>query len=190
MVEGGEAAGKEAAKVAEGIIAKVARDALREADDVAKVAEKGAAKAAEKDAGRSATQLGDQVSRGTIDESESVFSGPERKVADRLADEGHDVKALKPSAELGVRTADALVNGIPTEFKTIETVTPNSTKIMRVLDDAARRGGQAREIVIDAVKTPLTREKALHGVERFKGLGKSSYDRITIWGDGWSVVGP
>jgi hypothetical protein len=50
LVEGGKAAGKEAAKAAEGIIAKVAKETLREADDVAKAAEKDAAKAARKNA--------------------------------------------------------------------------------------------------------------------------------------------
>jgi hypothetical protein len=57
LVEGGKAAGKEAAKAAEGIIAKVAKDTLREADDVAKAAEKDAAKAAEGGAARNLPEL-------------------------------------------------------------------------------------------------------------------------------------
>jgi hypothetical protein len=39
-----------------------------------------------------ATHLGDQVTRGTIDESESAFNSAEKKVADRLSSEGYDVK--------------------------------------------------------------------------------------------------
>jgi hypothetical protein len=139
-----------------------------------------------------ATKLGEDLGEhtGTIDESASSFSPAERKIAERLAKEGHDVTALKPSTEPGVRTPDAVVDGTPTEFKTIQAPSPTSTRIMRVLDDSARRGGQAREIVIDAEGTPLTREAALEGIKRFKGLGKDAYDKIIIWGDGWTVTGP
>ena len=48
MVEGGKAAGKEAAKAAEGIIAKVAKDTLPEAEDVAQAVKKDVAGAAKK----------------------------------------------------------------------------------------------------------------------------------------------
>ncbi|MFJ7210498.1 hypothetical protein [Amycolatopsis sp. NPDC098790] len=138
------------------------------------------------------TKLGEELGErtGAIDQSESAFNQAEQKIAERLAGEGHDVKALKPSTEPGVRTPDALVDGTPTEFKTIEATDPGSTKVMRVLDDSARKGGQAREIVVDAQGTSLTREAALEGVQRFKGLRKDAYDKITIWGDGWTVVGP
>ncbi|HKS47770.1 MAG TPA: hypothetical protein VJT49_22185 [Amycolatopsis sp.] len=140
--------------------------------------------------GIDATKISDELATGKIDESASEFDPAERTVADRLAKEGHDVTALKPSTEPRVRTPDALVDGTPTEFKTITTQTPSSTKIMRVLDESARNGGQAREIVINAENTPLTREEALQGIQRFKGLGKNAYDKIVIWGNGWTVTGP
>ncbi|VVJ24135.1 Uncharacterised protein [Amycolatopsis camponoti] len=138
------------------------------------------------------TKLGEELGErtGVIDQSESTFNQAERKIAERLAGEGHDVKALKPSTEPGVRTPDALLDGTPTEFKTIEATDPGSTKVMRVLDDSARKGGQAREIVVDAEGTSLTREAALEGVQRFKGLRKDAYDKIIIWGDGWTIVAP
>ena len=137
-------------------------------------------------------KLGDELGNraGTVDQSESTFSQDEQKIADRLATEGHDVKAVKPSNEPGVRRPDAIVDGTPTEFKTIKAPEPTSKKIMRMLDDSARRGGQAREIIIDAEGTPLTREAALEGIRRFQGLGKDAYDKIVVWGDGWSVAGP
>lgn len=128
--------------------------------------------------------------RGTIDQSESTFNQAEQKIADRLAAEGHDVKAVKPSNEPGVRRPDATVDGTPTEFKTVKAPEPTSTKILRMLDDSARRGGQAREIVIDAEGTSLTKEAALEGMRRFQGLGKDAYDKIVVWGDGWTAVGP
>ncbi|WP_192909821.1 hypothetical protein, partial [Gandjariella thermophila] len=140
--------------------------------------------------GVDATKISDDLATGTIDQSASRFDQDEQKIVERLAKDGHNVTALKPSTEPRVRTPDALVDGTPTEFKTIKTQTPSSTKIMRVLDDSARNGGQAREIILNAENTPLTREEALQGIQRFQGLGKNSYDKIVIWDDGWTVTGP
>lgn len=140
--------------------------------------------------GADATKISDELATGKIDESANTFSPAERKVAERLAAEGHDVTALKPSTEPRVRTPDALVDGTPTEFKTVNASMPDSTKIMRVLDASARNGGQARDIIIDVENSSLTPEEALRGIQRFKGLGKDAYDKITIWGNGWTVTGP
>jgi Contact-dependent growth inhibition CdiA C-terminal domain len=89
-----------------------------------------------------------------------------------------------------VRTPDALVDGEPTEFKTLETQKASNETIKRVLHDSSRRGGQAQEIIIDAEGTPLTREEALRGIRRYMGQSKGSYTKIVIWGDGWTVTGP
>jgi len=41
--------------------------------------------------------------------------------------------------------------------------------------------GRARDIIIDAEATDLSREQALAGINRFLGNKKRSYDSITIW---------
>jgi hypothetical protein len=57
---------------------------------------------------------------------------PERRIAELLVNEGKHVKAVKESGAR--RSPDALVDGKPTEFKTLE---PGATKVdnVRILGD-------------------------------------------------------
>lgn len=52
-----------------------------------------------------------------IDESQKTFSPQEKAIADLLASEGKKVKVLLETNQ--GRTADAEVDGIPTEFKSL-----------------------------------------------------------------------
>ena len=56
---------------------------------------------------------------GSIDESERAFSDKERAIADLLETEGKTVKALPETPGAG-RNPDAEVDGITTEFKSLE----------------------------------------------------------------------
>jgi Contact-dependent growth inhibition CdiA C-terminal domain len=140
---------------------------------------------------QAAEDIGDLGGKGKIDESQKKFSPEEKAIANRLADQGHDVTALKESNVPNVRTPDSVVDGVPTEFKTVQTETPSSKTVMRTLNDSARNGGQARDIIIDSTENgKLSESDALAGIRRFAGLGMDAYDHITIWGDGWTVTWP
>lgn len=127
------------------------------------------------------------TSAARIDLSASTFNPNELKVASTLADEGKHVKAVPRSTE---RTPDAEVDGVPTEFKTIESDTPSSATVRNTLNSSAKDGGQAREIIIDSRHAPLNQAEAERGISRFLGQGKDAYDKIIIWGKGWVVVWP
>lgn len=140
---------------------------------------------------QAAEDIGNLGGKGKIDQSRKRFSKDEQIIATRLADGGHNVTALKESDVPNVRTPDAEVDGVPTEFKTVQAEQPSSRTIMRMLNDSARRGGQARDIVIDSsANGGMSQSEAEAGIRRFAGLGKDAYDHITIWGDGWTVTWP
>ncbi|MFL6140434.1 MAG: hypothetical protein ACJ72N_01015 [Labedaea sp.] len=136
-----------------------------------------------------AKSLGDNADPGKVDESARRFSPPERKIADRLATDGHDVTSVP---ELGPgRNPDAMVDGRPTEFKSMQDEPADSGNVKNILDKSAKRGGQAPDILIDAEGVNLSREDALAGIQRFLGNKKGNFDSITIWlSDGTTVVWP
>lgn len=128
------------------------------------------------------------AARGTVDESVRGFSPQERKIADRLADDGHDVAAADESGP--GRHFDAFVDGRPTEFKTVDPGGTSAT-IKNELDKSAKAGGQARDVIIDAEASGMSEEEARLGIARFLGNKKNAYDSITIWlADGARVVWP
>ncbi|MBB5159519.1 CdiA C-terminal domain-containing protein [Saccharopolyspora phatthalungensis] len=138
-----------------------------------------------------ATQVSNDVGRGTIDESAGKFTPEERRLAERLAAEGKDVKKIPESTTPGLRTPDALVDGRPTEFKGFTKPDPNDLTLSRTLEGSSKKGGQAREIIIDATDKPgFTQEMATKGVERFLGKDIDGYDKIRVIGDGWNFTWP
>jgi Contact-dependent growth inhibition CdiA C-terminal domain len=140
---------------------------------------------------RAAEDIGNLGGKGEVDQSQRQFSKDEQAIATRLADDGHNVTALKESDVPNVRTPDAEVDGVPTEFKTVQAEEPSSRTIMRMLNDSARHGGQARDMVIDSsANGALSESEAAAGIRRFAGLRKDAYDHITIWGDDWTVTWP
>jgi uncharacterized protein YukE len=133
------------------------------------------------------TQMADQAGRGTIDESASRFNPDERAIADRLAADGRDVKAIPRGAG---RTPDAEVDGRPVEFKTVKTNDANAGTIKNTLDKSARRGGQSPNIIVNAEGTSLSAQQAREGIQRYLG-NKGYYESITIWlPDGTAVTWP
>ncbi|GAA2418704.1 CdiA C-terminal domain-containing protein [Mycolicibacterium llatzerense] len=124
--------------------------------------------------------------RGKIDESAKPFSPEERKVADLLADEGKEVKALKEADSPGQRTPDALVDGKPTEFKSLSEGATNTT-VKNALNSAK---GQADNAVIDGRASGISKEEAQRGLDRFLGANPDRMTNIRIVGDGWEILWP
>jgi hypothetical protein len=102
-----------------------------------------------------------------IDESERAFSPDERLLATYLAERGYNVKAL-PETGSG-RHADALVDGVSTEFKRLA-ASPTSKTILNRVQQALRGGGQAQHIVLDARGTSLSEQEVERAFRRIAGI--------------------
>ncbi|MFI6171679.1 hypothetical protein ACIBCN_33210 [Nocardia sp. NPDC051052] len=122
-------------------------------------------------------------SRGKIDEAEKAFSPEERKIADLLADEGKDVKAVKEGVD---RTPDSTVDGVPTEFKSLDVGASNAT-VKNALNSAS---GQAEYAIIDARASGISQEEAQRGLNRFLGASPDKMKGVRIVGDGWEINWP
>ncbi|MFI9406431.1 hypothetical protein [Nocardia sp. NPDC052316] len=121
--------------------------------------------------------------RGKIDETEKAFSPGERKIADLLADEGKDVKSVKEGVD---RTPDSTVDGVPTEFKSLDEGASNAT-VKNALNSAS---GQAEHAIIDARASGISQEEAQRGLNRFLGASPDKMKGIRIVGDGWQINWP
>jgi hypothetical protein len=88
---------------------------------------------------------------GVIDEQFKTFSADERRIAQLLAAEGANVTALLESTVQNVKTADAAVGRIRTEFKTLT----SPDKLRRELKDAADK---SLEAVVDVTGMRITRQ--------------------------------
>jgi 8-oxo-dGTP diphosphatase len=104
------------------------------------------------------------------------------------ADEGKNVKVLKEIENSGSRNPDVTVDGVPAEFKTPDGAGDNTIK--NLLDKSAKRGGQARDIILDARDVPLTKEAARSGIRRHLGNVENAYDHIRIVGQGFDITWP
>jgi hypothetical protein len=132
-----------------------------------------AAKAAEAAAVRKSVRV-DEVSVGRS------FNSAEQRIVDLLESEGRQVTRI---AEGTKRTPDALVDGVPTEFKSLDPGASNAT-VKAALNDAK---GQARDVVIDARGSGLTQAEAERGIRRFLGAHPKRFDHIRIVADGFEI---
>lgn len=123
---------------------------------------------------------------GSIDESAKPFGDAERRIADLLKGEGKEVKSLKEVDRAGFRTPDAEVNGVPTEFKSLDPGASSST-VRNALSSAK---GQARDAIIDGRLSGISRDEAERGLRRFLGYNQGRMDKIRIIGDGWEINWP
>ncbi|HEY7415561.1 MAG TPA: hypothetical protein VH593_10240, partial [Ktedonobacteraceae bacterium] len=98
-------------------------------------------------------QLADLQSR--INETARPFTPREKRLAYLLSREGKKVVSVADNNR--TRTGDALVNGVPTEFKSLD---PGATSdsVRNTVQRSIKRGGQARNIIIDARGSGLTEE--------------------------------
>ncbi|MGW6208163.1 CdiA C-terminal domain-containing protein [Streptomyces sp. NPDC055089] len=136
-------------------------------------------------AGRSGE--GKSSSKGSIDETEKSFDPRERRVAELLESEGKHVRAQAESTERGVRRADAFVDGIETEFKSLSPGATSST-VKNQLNSAK---GQARNAIVDARGSGLDEGAAREGVAKFlRNNPPGRMDEIRVVGDNFNVTYP
>jgi predicted nucleic acid-binding protein len=123
---------------------------------------------------------------GTIDESTRTFSPTERYIAEVLASEGKDVKALPESLMPYERSADALVAGRLTEFKALVPGAGSGT-VRNTVNQSIKGGGQAHDIIIDARSSGLTPMEAERGLRRIAGIARGRLHSVRIIGDGYNL---
>jgi hypothetical protein len=124
---------------------------------------------------------------GVIDESEAIFSDEEKEIARLLSSEGKDVKSLPRSVVRGQRTGDALVDGKRTEFKTMSQGGDDST-VKNEVSNSIKHGGQARDIVIDARSSGLSKDAAIKGLNRIHGISRGKLDSVRIIADDFDIT--
>jgi hypothetical protein len=113
------------------------------------------------------------------------FSAAEQAIADYLTVLGRKVTPNTLQGVIGAgRQGDALIDGVLHEFKTLAPGATSST-IRNVVNNSIRRGGQARNIVIDARGSGLSEADALEGATRALGISRGRIDNISIIGDGY-----
>jgi SPP1 gp7 family putative phage head morphogenesis protein len=102
--------------------------------------------------------------RGKLDESIRPLGAKERRIAEVLLNQGNDVKTLIEKNRSHDRIPDLLVNGEAwfggqVELKALTATADNALKAMRsrILKSLAR-GGQASNVIYDAIGYDLTRE--------------------------------
>jgi hypothetical protein len=111
----------------------------------------------------------------------------ELKIDDYLRQLGEEVaeNPLENQAGQG-RQGDRYINGKLTEYKTLQPGAVPKTIYNRV-DDSARKGGQAPNIIIDVRGTDLTREQVIEGLD---SVQRSPYlqtkiDNVRVIGNGF-----
>jgi hypothetical protein len=109
------------------------------------------------------------------------LSQDELKVGAELAGRGHEVIA-RPASGVG-QTADFLVDGKPTELKTISKVKSDSvgTRVTKIIEDATKQG---KNVIIDARnQRGLTESKARGAMQNaVRELSKSRINEVHLLG--------
>ncbi len=150
--------------------------------------------------------LGDQAvdanplspTRAEVDESARPFSSQELRISQLLQGEGHAVASVAESALPGHRVYDALVDGLPTEFKTLEGPRDGPASNATVLHALQRANGQFADaggdqsavVFLDGRGSGLTSQEAQRGLQRWLGTGWNRMSSVRIVGDGWQVIWP
>jgi hypothetical protein len=126
----------------------------------------------------------ERVGPGVVDERASRFQPRERKVADFLASEGRSVVAIHDGYGREGRKPDAAVDGVWTEFKSLDPGASDRT-VKAALTSAK---GQARQVAIDGRESGLGRAEADQGMRRFLGTPYGNrLDAIRIVGDDFDL---
>ena len=110
----------------------------------------------------------------------------ERPMADHLAGRGKTVERL-PASDVG-RTGDALVDGVPSEFKMLDPGATSGT-VKTQVSSSIKRGGQARDIYLDARGSGLAESEARRALARVghPDVHRGRVDNITIVGNGYEL---
>ncbi|HEY2506769.1 MAG TPA: hypothetical protein VGI58_09640 [Streptosporangiaceae bacterium] len=127
----------------------------------------------------------ERVGHGVVDERACSFQPRERRLADHLAGEGRTVVAIHDAHGRAGRRPDAAVDGVETEFKSLDAGASNRT-VKAALNSAK---GQARAAVIDGRDSGLERPDADLGIRRFLGTPyEGRLDAIRVIGDGYDLT--
>jgi len=111
------------------------------------------------------------------------FTAAEESIANYLRDLGRTVSKNPLEGMPGAgRQADAYVDGVLHEFKTLDPGAA-SGRIKNVVSESLKGGGQARNLIIDARGSGLSLPEAQRGIRRALGAAPGKLDRITIIGD-------
>jgi hypothetical protein len=113
----------------------------------------------------------------------------ERQAAldDYLRGQGRTVEPNPLEGKPGVgRQGDRIVDGVKTEYKSLDPGATDST-VRNAVNNSIRRGGQARAIVIDARGSGLTEEAATQGLNRVSGITRGKLDRVEVVGEGYHI---
>lgn len=89
------------------------------------------------------------------------------------------------------RKADALVDGVRTEFKRADPPKGQATtsdSVRNAINASLRKEGQARHIIYDARGSGLTREEAERALRRIAGITRGKLDSVRIIGDGFDLT--
>ena len=118
----------------------------------------------------------------------SFSSAKEQRIADFI--ESRTGLKVIPNPAEGVagagRQGDAFIAGVMHEFKTLDPGA-TSSRIKNVVNSSIKRGGQARNIVIDARGSGLSQADAVRGLSRAAGISRGKLDNITIIGDDFFI---
>jgi hypothetical protein len=126
----------------------------------------------------------DRCGLGVIDERAKRFSAAERRIAEHLAGSGPAVVSVSEGFGIYGRTADARVNGISVEFKSLDPGAGDRT-VKAALNSAK---GQARHAVIDARDSGLTEDQAHRGIRRFSGTPHGNrLDAVLVIGENYTI---
>ena len=126
----------------------------------------------------------DRCGLGVIDERAKRFSPAERRIAEYLADQGSAVVSVSEGYGIHGRTADARVNDVPVEFKSLDPGASDRT-VKAALNSAK---GQSRYAVVDARGSGLTEDQAHRGIRRFNGTPHGDrIDAVLIVGDNYNI---
>ncbi len=126
----------------------------------------------------------DRCGLGVIDERSKRFSAAERRIAEHLAAQGPAVVSVSEGFGIYGRTADARVNGISVEFKSLDPGASDRT-VKAALNSAK---GQARYAVVDARDSGLTEDQAHRGIRRFSGTPHGNrLDAVLVIGDNYTI---
>jgi hypothetical protein len=104
-----------------------------------------------------------------------------------LRAQGRTVEANPAEGQAGSgRQGDRIVDGVKTEYKHPQPGA-DSGVIRNEVNNSIRRGGQARQIIIDARDTGLTQGEAVRGINRAMGIARGKVDVVEVIGDGYHV---
>ena len=141
------------------------------------------------DVGRSLIDDAAGGAKGIVDDvvelpgSAAFKNEKNRNVAEYLEQFGRKVKLNPLEGVPGAgRQGDAFVDGVKHEFKTLDPGATSST-IKNQVSSSIKSGGQARNIVIDARNSGLSKAEAIRSFVRIQNIYRGRLDNLTIIGN-------